>query len=271
MEEAQSLDIGDQLMARRLELGYSLKDAAEYTRIRKVYLESLEANRFDDLPGEAYVTGFLKVYAGYLDLDSKPLLNELHALKEAPSLPARPVEATQKVPFSEGWGIFFVGLVAVLLFGVAVYFLSGLLPSDSATVTHSTLETVTKNSPIVDEEKLAAVQTTQLSEGQQSVAVQTNAPPPVEVKAEEPPQILPFVPQGGASLRMLALAESSLIMQLDGRKPRTYQLHPDLDLTWVVKQAVTLELEGPGVARFWLGKKELVFGDQLVFRLSQKP
>ena len=72
MEDAV-VDIGTQLKDQREKLGYSLQEAAEHTRIRKTYLESIESNNFSDLPGYAYVTGFVKSYALYLGVDNDPL------------------------------------------------------------------------------------------------------------------------------------------------------------------------------------------------------
>lgn len=58
------------LREARLRAGYDLPDVADALRIQLVYLEALEEDRFDDLPGMAYAIGFLRSYAGFLDLDA---------------------------------------------------------------------------------------------------------------------------------------------------------------------------------------------------------
>ena len=85
MMENTDASIGRILKDRRQELGYTLQAAEEATRIRKTYLDSLENNRFSELPGQACVTGFIRIYAGYLGLKSNPLLallNDLQSVEE---------------------------------------------------------------------------------------------------------------------------------------------------------------------------------------------
>jgi len=49
------------------------------THIRSRYLKALEDERFDVLPGTAYVRGFLRTYAEYLGLDADPFVEEYNA------------------------------------------------------------------------------------------------------------------------------------------------------------------------------------------------
>ena len=77
MMENDVKDIGAQIKAQREKLGCSLQDVAQNTCIRKTYLESIENNQFSDLPGRAYVVGFVKAYARYLGMDIDPLLVQL--------------------------------------------------------------------------------------------------------------------------------------------------------------------------------------------------
>jgi hypothetical protein len=97
--------------------------------------------------------------------------------------------------------------------------------------------------------------------------------PPVTVESKTPhSKLLPPVPNEGSSLRMLALAESSLIIYVDDRKSQQYNLHDGLDLTWNIKASVKVEFAEPGVARFWLGNRELDIGGLKSFQLqSTKP
>ena len=68
-ETAQS-DVAAELYERRLRLGIELPCAAGDLRIRYDQLLAIEEGRFDDLPGPAYVIGFLRSYAAYLGLDA---------------------------------------------------------------------------------------------------------------------------------------------------------------------------------------------------------
>lgn len=70
---------------------------------------------------------------------------------------------------------------------------------------------------------------------------------------------------------MLAVAESSLVIYLEGRTPHHYKLRDGLDLTWKIKRRVKVEMAEPGVARFWLDGAEIDLGNQPVFQLQAGP
>ena len=55
--------IGSSLKKARERKAMSLAEVSRVTRIPASTLESIEGDRFDDLPGEVFVRGFLKSYA----------------------------------------------------------------------------------------------------------------------------------------------------------------------------------------------------------------
>ena len=55
--------LGRQLLQRRQARGMSIAELARVTRIPTASLEAIEADRFDELPGEVFVRGFLRAYA----------------------------------------------------------------------------------------------------------------------------------------------------------------------------------------------------------------
>ena len=79
MSEETEPSIGAQLRARRIELGQPLSEFAAKTRIRQIYLEALEEDRYEAFPGEAYLTGFLKGYASELGLDPDEMVAHYRA------------------------------------------------------------------------------------------------------------------------------------------------------------------------------------------------
>ena len=81
--------IGALLRASRLRRGEELEDVAAALRIRRVYIEAIEEDRFDDLPGHAYAVGFVRGYAEYLDLDGEDVVRRF---KEESSVPDEPAE-----------------------------------------------------------------------------------------------------------------------------------------------------------------------------------
>ena len=71
--------LGSELREARLQRGLTLEQVAYETRIRTRYLEALEDERFDDLPGEAYAKGFLRTYADFIGLDGPQMLARYRA------------------------------------------------------------------------------------------------------------------------------------------------------------------------------------------------
>ncbi len=65
---------GQELKKDREARGISLKTIADATRITQRYLEALEADRLDLLPGGFFIKGILKAYAGAVGLDGDAVL-----------------------------------------------------------------------------------------------------------------------------------------------------------------------------------------------------
>ena len=63
------INIGQELKDARSRLGFSIKEAAEATKVRAEYLAKLEDNSFDIPLDTVYVRGFLRLYSKYLKLD----------------------------------------------------------------------------------------------------------------------------------------------------------------------------------------------------------
>lgn len=64
-----ALNIGAALRAERQRQGLSLQDVADATRVRRVYLEALEANRLEDLPSRPFAVGYVRAFAQILRVD----------------------------------------------------------------------------------------------------------------------------------------------------------------------------------------------------------
>ncbi len=61
--------IGQRLRQERLRKGLKLQDIAERTRIRTAFLEALEADRFERLPGRFFARSFVRQYARLLEIE----------------------------------------------------------------------------------------------------------------------------------------------------------------------------------------------------------
>ncbi|WP_066635349.1 helix-turn-helix domain-containing protein [Desulfolucanica intricata] len=121
------MEIGSILRQTREAKGLSLQQAEEETKIRRKYLEALENEKFDVLPGPVYVKAFIKTYAKYLGLNGEELVAGLtgQAAEEIPvfikkaenTLMDRPAFTWKPRYWRYLAAIFLVGVIA--LFGAA--------------------------------------------------------------------------------------------------------------------------------------------------------
>ena len=267
MMENTDASIGRILKEQREQLGYTLQAAEEATRIRKTYLDSLENNRFSELPGQAYVTGFIRIYARYLGLKSNPLLALLNDLQSVATTPEETIQTARPLPdlragSSSGgdWRKFFLIFILILVLGCLVYFMPVMFSGDEQTNHNTTKITESVGSRVEPGKTQAELAESQAEaeEPQADAAAQAPVPPRVVAKQQIPDnRALPVIPYNGASLRMLALVDSSLIIKVDGREADQYKLYDGLDLTWQIKQKVNVEFDASDVARFWLNGQEI--------------
>ena len=80
--EFAPIRLGDLLRGARLARGIFIMDAEEDTRIRRVYLEAIEADDISDLPAPVFTRGLVGSYARYLGIDPSEALQLLSKLEE---------------------------------------------------------------------------------------------------------------------------------------------------------------------------------------------
>ena len=85
------MGIGARLRHERELRGMSVEEVARATRIPQASVERLEADRFDDLPGEVFVRGFLRGYARAIAVDPDELLALYGASRRVPYVAPVPV------------------------------------------------------------------------------------------------------------------------------------------------------------------------------------
>jgi Helix-turn-helix domain/RodZ C-terminal domain len=103
-------EIGGSLREARLKRNLTPADVQKAIRIRDRYLQALEEERWELLPGDAYVKGFLRTYADYLGLDGNLYVEEYNSRFARPDEP-------QLVPerFARSGSRFGVGLLRPLI------------------------------------------------------------------------------------------------------------------------------------------------------------
>ncbi|HMQ10914.1 MAG TPA: helix-turn-helix domain-containing protein [Oligoflexia bacterium] len=70
------MTFGKYFVEKRKEKGLTKDDILKLTKVRKVYLEALEEDRFNALPPKAFVVGFLRSVAKILQTDENELVQK---------------------------------------------------------------------------------------------------------------------------------------------------------------------------------------------------
>jgi transcriptional regulator with XRE-family HTH domain len=81
--------LGNTFREAREKKGATASEAAAATRIKVQHIEAIEQDDFGKIAAPAYAKGFIKLYAEYLGLDPRPLIQEYmeqYAPKERPPL-----------------------------------------------------------------------------------------------------------------------------------------------------------------------------------------
>jgi cytoskeletal protein RodZ len=84
-------ELGDQLRRAREAKSVSVEEAERATGIRRRFIRAMEDGRFEELPGEIQLRGFLRNYGNYVGLNGEDLL----ALYERRSKPTQGTTAPQ--------------------------------------------------------------------------------------------------------------------------------------------------------------------------------
>src|SRR5437764_9058889 len=146
-------EIGGSLRAARLKRELTPTDVQKAIRIRDRYLQALEEERWELLPGDAYVKGFLRTYADYLGLDGNLYVEEYNSRFARPDEPQLvPVRFARTGTRFGGLGflrpLVLVGAVVAIVAAIAAWQLSGSSsPKHSAPPTTAPTTTASHTTP----------------------------------------------------------------------------------------------------------------------------
>jgi cytoskeleton protein RodZ len=124
--DRMSTGIGETLRETRRSRQLELADVSRATKIRASLLDAIEEERWEAIPGRAYVRSFVRTYAEFLAVDPAPLLDQL---KEAlpptaeEEIPPEPIIHEGTVPGRRpgvGWIAVALGATAVVAAVIAI-------------------------------------------------------------------------------------------------------------------------------------------------------
>ena len=137
---AENVDIGSALRDARTIAGITLEDVSSRTRISKGFLEFIELNQFDKLPGVGYTPGFIRNYCVAISVDPAPYIEAFKiSLTETEAKPEYTFHVQALVPKMAGSVVAMI-VVAASLSGYVGWTLIGPEEiSDPAIVVQSSL------------------------------------------------------------------------------------------------------------------------------------
>src|SRR3954471_14498141 len=98
--------IGRYLKRTREARAMSVEEVSRATRIPVASIERIEADHFDDLPGEVFVRGFLKAYARAVSLSVDEVLARYTASRRVAWVTPMPLTSAQgKRSQGKGFGV----------------------------------------------------------------------------------------------------------------------------------------------------------------------
>lgn len=125
-ESAPRTTAGELLRGAREKQHLSVQQVAEKMYLTRHYIEALEANSYDKLPGDVFVRGYLRSYARLLGLDSADILSRYERYgerRQARKQEAIKRHARRRMDKNRPW--IMVSGFAFIALAVAMWFFSG--------------------------------------------------------------------------------------------------------------------------------------------------
>jgi cytoskeleton protein RodZ len=227
----------------------TLEEASETTKIGVSHLKALEEDRIREFANQAYLKGFLRIYATYLGLNSDDIARMYGKLfgvqgdkpdpAGTPVVPAKP--ARRWISLKK---LMFPALLLAAILITATFFKRPPPPLVRQP------QPVAAVAPPLQNPAVQVVQ----SSAQVKKAEQDILPPPrVEKRPVEPPEHektvtprrLPDQPRGFI-LKIKVTQNGTLTSTVDGSGPQQYELAVGDVIVWKAEKKVTLELSNAG-------------------------
>src|SRR5580704_14446572 len=113
-------NFGERLKREREMREVSMDELTKATRISKRFVEALENEDWDKLPGGMFGHGFIRTIARYLGLDEEGLLGEYDLARADKAVPA-PLKNEERIPSPPKW-LPVVAAIVILLLAAGLFY-----------------------------------------------------------------------------------------------------------------------------------------------------
>jgi cytoskeletal protein RodZ len=112
--------VGQFLRRQRQEKRLSVEEISRATRVPTTSVERIEADRFDELPGEVFVRGFLKSYARAVGAPSDEVLARYTSSRRVAWVTPLPIASPTKPARGRRFGVAIAFVLLLILFTLAL-------------------------------------------------------------------------------------------------------------------------------------------------------
>lgn len=236
------IELGRQIRAAREQMGLSLSEVEEATKIRKKYLQAIEAGETGNLPPGPNTRGLLRNLATFLRLDPEDVVRRYNeaAPVDASSLPpmlSQPLVRKRIIDPELVAGLVLLVLVGVLLVWVLQQYVIPL--AQRAPSTPAALHPSTSVAPAIPLEPTSVSSTILPLPTSTDLPTPTPSPVPTEM-----PTLAPL--PGEVEIRVNVLSTSWVRVRVDGQEVLQATLPAGSNRTWVGKQLVELRVGNAG-------------------------
>ena len=112
--------VGEHLRQLRLEKRMSVAEVSRATRVPVSSVERIEADRFDELPGEVFVRGFLRAYARALEVPADDVLARYTSSRRVAWVTPLPITSPVRPARSRRFGVAIAFVLLLILFTLAL-------------------------------------------------------------------------------------------------------------------------------------------------------
>lgn len=242
-ESAEISGLGNWLRICRSAKGVTLEQAAEVTRISRIYIDALEKEDFAKLPGPAYCKGFTRIYASYLGIPPEEALARYELLVNPrdhadviPVSPAITSEYTDPKPSYQRWILPLLLLAAVIM--LSIFF---------ETDTRTPLNLPNSTPAVVKAPVLPILPPRSSVRPASQIPVQTALSTTRKVlETPAAQQAIPDLEQGGVILKLKINQDSWLNVEIDGLFSKQYDLKAGDIIEWKAERVITLDVGNAG-------------------------
>lgn len=168
--------IGEYLRAAREDRKIPLAQVVRDTKISEKYIVAMENGQLSLLPAPAYAKGFLKIYAEYLGLDPRPLVEQYVQAHVGVMRQGFPPDGESTAALSSNWRFAAIGVGAAVILAIVVV---------SSLKFWRSCASAGANKPAVSTEELETLPLPPLPQLSPTVEPTAPAPAPQEAKPKQ--------------------------------------------------------------------------------------